>query len=173
MTADLPPHQVWIALGSNISPETHLPEAVDALSLLGQIVNRSSVWQSCPVGDEQQPDFCNAVIQLETDLELDELRHSLRMIEQQLGRVRDPLNKNGPRTIDLDIVLFDRIVVETSQIILPDPEIERRPFLAIPLAEVSPEVRHPVTGKSFGEIASTFAGQGGLTLRNDIGFASF
>lgn len=168
MTTELAPHCVWIALGSNIDPESNLPAAVDSLGLLGTIQKCSSIWQSRPVGDTDQDDFCNATVLLETELELYELRHSLRMIEEQLGRVRDPDNKNAARTIDLDIVLFDELVVSTSEMTIPDPEIESRAFLAIPLAELSPELKHPHTGVELREIASKFGIDHGLFQRADI-----
>ncbi|HWL10974.1 MAG TPA: 2-amino-4-hydroxy-6-hydroxymethyldihydropteridine diphosphokinase [Planctomicrobium sp.] len=168
MSNDLTPHLVWIALGSNIEPEQNLPAAAASLGLLGEVKKCSSVWQSKPVGDENQSDFCNAALFMETELELYELRHSLRMIEEQLGRVRDPDNKNGARTIDLDIAMFDELVISTSEMTIPDPEIESRPFLSIPLAELTPDQRHPVSGITLQEIAGKAEFENLLRRRDDI-----
>ncbi len=168
MSESLEPHLVWITLGSNIRPEHYLPEAVESLSLLGEVKKCSSVWQSAPVGDPDQADFCNAALLLETELELDELRHSLRMVETQLDRVRDPDNKNAARTIDLDIAFFNSFIVETSEITIPDPEIANRPFLAVPLAELTPDYVHPLLKVSLKELAERAPDAILLKRRDDI-----
>jgi 2-amino-4-hydroxy-6-hydroxymethyldihydropteridine diphosphokinase len=85
---------VVVMLGSNIQPERHLPAAVRELSALGRVNAVSSVWQTAPIGDTRQADFCNAAVLLETPLRPEELLRHLSEIEQRLGRVRHPLNKN-------------------------------------------------------------------------------
>jgi 2-amino-4-hydroxy-6-hydroxymethyldihydropteridine diphosphokinase len=160
--------QAWIALGSNIDPVNHLPWAVRELSRLGALQAVSSVWQSKPVGDEAQADFCNAAVLLETTLPPSHLKEALRQIETHLGRVRVPGNKNAPRTIDLDLAFYGNTVCEQQELRIPDPEIRDRPFLAIPLAELNPRFQHPVTGESLGEIAAILGGTRSLHLRNDI-----
>lgn len=149
----MPTVTALISLGSNISPESHLPAAVRALSELGCLAAVSSVWESDPVGFREQPRFSNAAVRLETSLSWEELRRRLRQIEDHLGRVRYHDNKNAPRTIDLDIAIYGNLVVADGETTIPDPEIPHRPFLIVPLAEVDPARIHPVLGVSLHELA--------------------
>src|SRR5690606_23293557 len=97
-------HRAYLSLGSNIRPELHLPAAVQLLAQHGRVSAVSHVWQSKPWGYSKQPDFLNAAVLLETALPGEWLIETLiPSIEQQLERRRDPQNKNGPRTIDLDL----------------------------------------------------------------------
>jgi 2-amino-4-hydroxy-6-hydroxymethyldihydropteridine diphosphokinase len=160
--------RVVIALGSNIAPEFNLPRAVDAIGDVTRVVKCSTVWQSAPVGFSEQPDFCNAAVLIETELTPHSLKAELLRIEAELGRVRDPRNKNGPRTIDLDLALYADDVIDDPVITVPDPEILHRPFLAVPVAELVPLMPHPVTGKLMAVIARSCGGTKSLTARNDI-----
>ncbi|MCA9022390.1 MAG: 2-amino-4-hydroxy-6-hydroxymethyldihydropteridine diphosphokinase, partial [Planctomycetaceae bacterium] len=145
----------YLALGSNIRPEFYLPEAVRLLEGSGSVVGRSSVWQSKPVGDTNQADFLNAAVLLETELEAAEIcLHVIPAIEQKLDRVRDPQNKNGPRTIDIDLVLFNGAQLQIEHRIIPDPEIPERVFLAVPLAELSPRYCVPGLERDLAQIAN-------------------
>lgn len=104
----------YLSLGSNVGPEHYLPAAVEKLRTVGDILRVSRVWQSPPVGYVHQADFCNAAVLLEVDLAAVDLkREVIARIESDLDRVRDPRNPSGPRTIDIDIALFneDRISV--------------------------------------------------------------
>jgi len=166
-------HLAWIALGSNIDPARHLPVAVRHLAQLGQVRRVSSVWQSSPVGDLLQADFCNGAALLETGEELFSLKTKLLEIETLLGRVRDPLNKNAARTLDLDIAMYDQLVLHSDRCQLPDPEILTRPFLAVPLAELDPDFCHPQTGLSLQEIATRSGGTVTLQQRHDIQLDQF
>lgn len=158
-----------IALGSNIHPEKHLPAAVRELAGLGTDLAASGVWESAPVGFLDQPNFCNAVISLQTSLAPLEIRARLRQIEERLGRVRDPLNKNGPRTIDLDLILYGDLVIDEDGLVVPDPELPSRPFLAVPAAEVAPQMVFPLTGEPLPRIADRLAASGTpLRKRADI-----
>lgn len=163
-----PQHLAWITLGSNILPEQYLPRAVKELSALGEVGAVSQVWQSPPVGDENQADFCNGAVHLLTGLGPVALKQSLRVIENRLGRVRDPNNKNAARTIDLDIALYDSLVLETSQMCIPDPEIPKRPFLAVPLAELDGRFLHPILNQTLEDLARICPGREQLVLRTDI-----
>ncbi|WP_417384054.1 2-amino-4-hydroxy-6-hydroxymethyldihydropteridine diphosphokinase [Gimesia sp.] len=148
-------NQVYLALGSNIRPELHLPEAVRLLAGCGKIIRKSSVWQSQPVGDEHQADFLNAAVLLETDCDAQRIWDEvIPGIEARLLRVRDPLNKNGPRTIDVDLVLFNAAQLQIAHRIVPDPDIDSRIFLAVPLAELDPGYCVPGLGRSLSEIAA-------------------
>lgn len=162
-------HRVFITLGSNIEPARHLVEAVRRLRRHVTVIRCSSVWESAPVGFLDQPPFCNAAVLIETDLNAQSLKAEvLRRIEDELGRIRDPHNKNAPRTIDLDIALFNQEQIELDGSRIPDPEIPRRPFLAIPLAELDPDYRHPVERRTLSQIAVSITGDGDLRPRPDI-----
>lgn len=160
-------HQAWVALGSNIQPEIFLPWAVHELAGCGTVIRVARVWQSAPVGDTNQADFCNSAALLQTALEPLELKRRLRGIEERLGRRRDPLNKNAPRTIDLDLSLYDDLILQAEELAIPDADLFTRDFLAIPMAELTPTYRHPQTDQTLQEIADSFAGSP-LQARSDI-----
>ncbi|WP_339727862.1 2-amino-4-hydroxy-6-hydroxymethyldihydropteridine diphosphokinase [uncultured Gimesia sp.] len=164
-------NQAYLALGSNIRPEYYLPQAVSLLGESGRVVGRSAVWQSEPVGDTNQADFLNAAVLLETELDAAELCLELiPQIERKLDRVRDPQNKNGPRTIDIDLVLFNCEQLQIEHRIIPDPEIPERVFLAVPLAELSPQYCVPGLGRDLAQIADTLRSVNGnqLIRRDDV-----
>ena len=169
-------NDVFIALGSNIAPETHLIEAVRRLGHDLEIVQVSSVWESAPLGDPDVPgrnvnqaNFCNAAIRVHTDLDVSSLKFDcLRRIEAELGRMRDPHNRYASRTIDLDVAFYNRDLFQLPGCDIPDPEIVSRPFLAVPLAELAPEFVHPVVGRTLREISQQLGGTQTLRLRTDI-----
>lgn len=146
----------YLSLGSNIEPERNLRAAVVQLAQFGRVRATSRVWQTAPIGYANQPDFLNAAVLLETQLSAQALREqAIAQIETALGRVRTD-NKNAPRTIDIDIMLFNRDVVAVGQRQIPDPEVLERPFVAIPLAEIAPDYVHPQTGATLRDIADQF-----------------
>jgi 2-amino-4-hydroxy-6-hydroxymethyldihydropteridine diphosphokinase len=159
----------YLSLGSNIRPERHLPAAVAQLRRFGRVKVVSSAWQSAPVGLAEQPDFVNAAVLLETPLSASALREqAITTIENELGRVRTE-NKNAPRTIDIDIMLFNDEVFSLDSRRVPDPEVLERPFVAIPLAEIAPDYVHPETGQTLQEIAAGFdAEEAGMARRDDV-----
>jgi len=164
-------NRIFLALGSNIRPEYYLPQAVRLLSEHGVVSGRSSVWQSKPVGDKNQADFLNAAVLLETSSDAPEiLSEVIAGIESKLHRVRDPDNKNGPRTIDIDLVLFNDKQLQIGHRIIPDPDIVHRDFLAVPLAELAPEYCVPGLGKNLAQIASELTSGSGpqLIRRGDL-----
>lgn len=149
-------NRAYLSLGSNIAPERNLPAAVTQLARFGKVQAASTVWQSAPVGLLEQPDFLNAAILLATPLPAQALRESaIAEIEAGLGRVRTE-NKNAPRTMDIDIMLFNRDVISLGERRIPDPEVLERPFVAIPLAEIAPDYVHPETGQTLRQIAGHF-----------------
>lgn len=162
-------NQVYLALGSNIRAEFHLPQAVRLLTSCGQIIRKSSVWQSQPVGDANQADFLNAAVLLETACDAQQIWDEvIPGVEARLLRVRDPLNKNGPRTIDIDLVLFNEEQLQMAHRIVPDPDISSRVFLAVPLAELAPEYCVPGLGRHLSDIAAELqANNGSVFLRRD------
>jgi 2-amino-4-hydroxy-6-hydroxymethyldihydropteridine diphosphokinase len=150
---------VYLGLGSNIEPEKHLPEAVDLLAQHLRVGDRSSVWESPPVGGPG-PNFLNAVMLLFTHLEPDTLREQLlRPVEDALGRVRSS-DPNAPRTIDLDILVFDGQVLE--------PEIWEQAHWSVPLAELVPDCANPETGETVGEAARRLSQAIPISRREDV-----
>ncbi len=162
-------NRAYLSLGSNIAPERNLPAAVQKLAEFGHILAVSSVWESPPVGFADQPDYLNAAVLLETALSARELRETaITSVETALGRVRTE-NKNAPRTIDIDIMLFNRDVLRVGRRRIPDPEVLERPFVAIPLAEIAPQYVHPETGETLAAIAARFAPEAaGMRRRADV-----
>ncbi len=162
-----PGNRAYISLGSNISPERNLPEAVRRLAGHCRLLAVSPVYETQPVGMTEQPSFLNAAVLVETDLGASDLKSRVLLaIERELGRVRTA-DKNSPRTIDLDISLFNNETLELGQRRIPDPEILDFAHIARPLADLAPEYLHPETGHSLRDIAEGLPG-GGLVLRPDV-----
>jgi 2-amino-4-hydroxy-6-hydroxymethyldihydropteridine diphosphokinase len=163
-------NRACLLLGSNIEPERNLPAAVRELRRYGRVAAVSRVWQSPPAGFVEQADFLNAAVLLETPLSAGELRTTaIAAIERALGRVRDPRNPDAPRTIDIDVVLFNRDVLEIGDRRIPDPDVLRRPFVTIPLAELDPDYVHPENGRTLRDIAGRFDPAAcGMKLRPEV-----
>lgn len=146
----------YLALGSNINPVKNFKAALEMLTELTELIAISSVWETRPMGLLTQANFLNGAAIVKTDFTAAAFKQNvLHPIEQKLGRVRQA-DKNAPRTIDLDIVLFNRDIFALGQNHIPDPDIYRRPFLALPLAELTPAYVHPETGETLREIAAHF-----------------
>ena len=163
-------NRVYICLGSNINAEGNLPAAVRLLGEHGTVVAASTVYETLPVVFTAQADFLNAAVLLETDRSLEDVfERVVPCVESALGRIRDPANPNGPRTIDLDVALFNDVVTRTSRHELPDPDITRRAFVAIPLAELDPGYVHPVLRQTLATIAARFTiAKGDMRPRSDV-----
>ena len=139
----------YVGLGSNLGErESMIRLALDDLTRVPatQLVRASSLYDTEPVGDVEQPNFLNAVAQLETELTARQLLWNLLLIERRLGRVRT--RRWGPRTIDLDLLLFGQQVVDEPDLRVPHPELLRRSFVLVPLVELDPLLVHPVTGET-------------------------
>jgi 2-amino-4-hydroxy-6-hydroxymethyldihydropteridine diphosphokinase len=136
----------------------------------GAVVAVSQVWESAPVGFSEQANFLNAAVLLETELSAEALRlEAIVEIEQRLKRVRDASNINAPRTIDIDIALFNRDVITIGHRRIPDSDILTRAFLAVPLAELDGQYVHPEEDRSLAAIAETFdVAAAGMRLRADV-----
>jgi 2-amino-4-hydroxy-6-hydroxymethyldihydropteridine diphosphokinase len=146
-------------LGSNIEPEVHLPEALAYLTRRLEVIERSSVWETPPVG-ASGPNFLNAVVFFYTNLDAKTLREELLLpVETALGRVRlsDP---NAPRTIDLDILIFAGQVVE--------PEIWTQAHWAVPLAELLPDFQTPDSGETVQQAARRLSQTIEVVRRMDV-----
>ena len=126
----------------------YLIKAIDLLDCHStiELVNVSSVYETDPVGYEEQDLFLNMVIEVKTNLSADELLANCMKIEQLLGRKREI--KWGPRTIDLDILLFNQENIETEKLIVPHPRMLERAFVMVPLLEIRPDIRVPALDQS-------------------------
>ena len=145
-------HTAYIALGSNLGDkEANLRRALELLAERGvEVVRPSSFICTEPYGVTDQPQFLNAVCEVRTSLAPLELLHTLLDIEQEMGRVR--LRHWGERNIDLDLLLYEDVVMDTPELKLPHPDMQNRDFVLLPLVEIAPELVHPTLGKSIIEI---------------------
>jgi len=143
--------RAFIGLGSNIEPRIdHLREAVKAIGELGEIVRKSSVYETSPVGIVEQPDFLNADVELQTMLEPLDLVHHLKSIEKSIGRIERP--RWHEREIDLDILFYDDLILQTNELTVPHPELHKRAFVLVPMVEIAPLFIHPIIRKSMSEL---------------------
>ncbi|MCZ2121147.1 MAG: 2-amino-4-hydroxy-6-hydroxymethyldihydropteridine diphosphokinase [Anaerolineales bacterium] len=152
-------HRAYLNLGSNIEPQLNLPRGIRELRSYGEITARSSVWESPSVGFDG-PNFLNVCVLFLTDLQPAELKEKIiRPIESKLGRVRNA-EKNAPRTLDIDLVLFDD---EPIQIKYWDYA-----FVAAPLAELLPEFIHPIAKQKLSEFVKQTEGRRIIQRRSDL-----
>ena len=160
---------ILLSLGSNIEPERHLMAATRRLATRVEILAVSRVYATVPVGVRQGPVFLNAAVEIRCPLSAGDLRHQiLRPLEEELGRRRSA-DRNAPRTLDLDISLFGQRVIRDQALGLeiPDPEILTRAHVAVPLADLAPSVRHPITGQTLLQIAQGLE-TGGVRIREEL-----
>lgn len=139
--------EVFVGLGANLGdPATQLRAAVQALADLPQttVCKVSTFYRSAAIGPAGQPDYCNAVAQLDTGLEPLPLLDALQAIETAAGRVRG--ERWGPRRLDLDLLLHGQTVCSTARLTLPHPELAFRDFVLWPLTEIAPDVQVPLLG---------------------------
>jgi 2-amino-4-hydroxy-6-hydroxymethyldihydropteridine diphosphokinase len=137
----------FIGLGANLDdPRAHVLQALEDLAHLPQstLAARSSLWRSAPVGYRDQPEFINAVARLETGLSADGLLDELQAMESAHGRERS--FKDAPRTLDLDLLLYDKEVRQSARLTLPHPRIHERAFVLKPLLEIAPDAVIPGRG---------------------------
>jgi 2-amino-4-hydroxy-6-hydroxymethyldihydropteridine diphosphokinase len=151
--------RIYLGLGSNLGErEKMLAEAIRALdSPPLRILRLSPVYETEPVGPAGQSWFLNQVAEAETDFFPLQLLHRTSKVEAQLKRQR--LAPNGPRTIDIDILLFGNFVVEAESLVIPHPRFRERRFVLAPLADLAPHLRDPVTGKSIRQLLGELKGQ--------------
>jgi len=141
--------KAWIGLGSNLGErEAMIRQALEALSAMPdtELLRASSLYDSEPVGEADQPNFLNAVAQVDTDLSARQVLWNLLLIEKRLGRERT--RRWGPRSIDLDLLLYGDEVIEEDDLRVPHPEMHRRAFVLVPLVELDPTLVHPGTGET-------------------------
>ena len=142
---------VFVALGSNLDhPLMHVQRAMRDLDELPEtaLLKISALYETAPVGIEDQPPFVNAVAQVATILSPNDFLARLHGIEAQHGRFRNSANaqKNGPRTLDLDILLFDELTLNERGLTIPHPRMHERAFVLVPLVEIAPALHIPGKG---------------------------
>jgi 2-amino-4-hydroxy-6-hydroxymethyldihydropteridine diphosphokinase len=145
------PTIAYIGIGSNVGDrEANCRKAIELLAEAGRVISVSSLYYTEPVGYKEQEDFINAVVSLETDLSARELLDACHAIEDRLGRKRTL--RWGPRTIDLDILLHGDLMMSQPDLVIPHPLMATRKFVLAPLAEIAPEVVHPVLRKTAAQL---------------------
>jgi 2-amino-4-hydroxy-6-hydroxymethyldihydropteridine diphosphokinase len=148
----------YIALGSNIQPETNLASAMRFLRRETMVLAASHVYRTPPWGSVPQGDFLNAVVAVSTDLEPPKLLDLLQGIERRHGRTHTI--RYGPRTLDLDILAMDGLVLRSPGLMIPHLELHKRGFVLVPLCDFAPHWRHPVLGKTARELLKDLSRDG-------------
>ncbi len=150
---------VYLSLGSNVGDrERSLQNAIDLLGSPGlRILRSSSVYETEPLEFRAQGWFLNLVLEAESGLFPIQMLHKIQRVEKELGRRR--IVAKGPRSIDVDILLFGKFVVETPDLVIPHPRMHERRFVLEPMAELAPDLRHPVLRRTMRELLTATAGQ--------------
>ena len=159
------PTIVYLSLGSNVGDrEAQLRDALFRLSAVGRVIALSSFYETEPVEFTQQPWFLNCAVAIETSSTPQQLMVAILRIEEEMGRQRG--QKKGPRSIDIDILLFGREIMESKELTIPHPAMHLRRFVLEPLAEIAPEALHPLLNKTIRELRDALpAGQAVRKLR--------
>lgn len=144
-------HMIYLSLGTNQGDrevnleavQHHLPVAVNVLEC-------SPIYETPPWGYDDQPTFLNQVVKGKTELSPEDLLNYLKAVEEKMGRV--PTFRFGPRIIDIDILFYDELVFDNSNLVIPHPRLEGRAFVLVPLSDLAPDLRHTVLGKTVKEL---------------------
>lgn len=156
------PTRVYLSLGSNVGErEAHLRDALARLGAAGRVITVSSFYETEPVEFTRQPWFLNCAVALETSQTPRQLMTAIFTIEQEMGRRR--VQKKGPRSIDIDILICEDMVLDSKEFTIPHPAMHQRRFVLEPLAEIAPELFHPVFNKTIRELRDAL--QPGQTVR--------
>jgi 2-amino-4-hydroxy-6-hydroxymethyldihydropteridine diphosphokinase len=144
-------HIAYLALGSNMGNRlANLKNAISNLTPQMDVKKKSLVYETPPWGYTDQPAFLNQVVMVKTYMEPDALLSHLKRLETALGR--EPNFQNGPRVIDIDILFYDDVIIDSPPLAIPHPRLHQRGFVLVPLNEIEPELIHPVFGKPVSEL---------------------
>lgn len=140
-------NNVYLLIGGNVGNRLqNLRHAVEQLSSWGTVIRQSAVYETAAWGKTDQASFLNQAIELKTNLSPQVLIGTILQIEEEMGRKR--MEKYGPRIIDIDILFFNSDIVQEPHLTIPHPEIQNRRFALVPMADIAPELMHPVLHKS-------------------------
>ena len=157
------PATVYLGLGANLgNRERNITRAIEILGEQVAVDMVSRIYESPAMYRTEEPRYLNAVCRGTTPLSPEDLLTFVKEIEASMGRVGT--ERNAPRPLDIDILYYDDLVVETPMLTIPHPRIAERPFVLAPLAEVGADVRHPITGKTAGEMLDALGGLGETTV---------
>jgi 2-amino-4-hydroxy-6-hydroxymethyldihydropteridine diphosphokinase len=151
--------RAYLSLGSNIGDRIdNLSQARNVISEHFEIIAESSLYETEPWGYEDQPQFLNQVIEVNVQLSPEEFLKAVKEIENELGR--EKTFKYGPRNIDIDIVTYGNLVYRSDKLKIPHPHFDQRAFVVVPLQEISPNFRHPITNKDIDSIIESVSTDG-------------
>ncbi len=141
-------NKIYLLLGSNMgNSKAQLSKAIGYIEKqIGGIIRQSSLYSTAAWGNTKQPDFLNQVIIIETTLSAQQTMQTILTIEKKMGRIRTV--KNAPRIIDIDILFFNKEIIEEDQLSVPHPQIQNRRFVLVPLNQLSPNLKHPAIEKT-------------------------
>ncbi|MFZ1043838.1 MAG: 2-amino-4-hydroxy-6-hydroxymethyldihydropteridine diphosphokinase [Anaerolineales bacterium] len=145
---------IYLALGTNLGDRpANLRAAIETLPSEINVITESKVYETPPWGYENQPAFLNMAVKCETNLEPESLLKRLKQLEVQLGREQS--FHWGPRLIDIDILFYDDLILESESLIIPHPRLQERGFVLVPLADIASDFVHPVLKKTIKELLAS------------------